>query len=240
MNPALIPRVAHFCMEYGIAEDLPIYAGGLGILGGDLLKAAGDLRLPVTGVGIFWSEGYTEQRVGADGQLHDSFPPTPRAGLTPTDVQVTVRVRGRDVPVTAWRVDRPGLATLYLLEPALEADRWLTRRLYGGGAADRVAQEIILGVGGVRVLRALGVDVDVYHLNDGHAVFAALELIRERMAAGAPFERACRAARAEVAFTTHSPVASASEAHALDLLFEQGADLGLARAARPSAASRSA
>src|SRR5262249_46123401 len=151
MTQPLIPRVAYFCMEYGIAPDLPIYAGGLGILAGDFLKAAADLRLPIVGVGIFWSEGYTVQHVGSDGHIYDAFPPAARGGLTPTGATVTVTIRGRDVPVTAWRLDRPGVATLYLLEPVQDADSWITRRLYGGGGEDRVAQEILLRGGGGRV-----------------------------------------------------------------------------------------
>ena len=224
----LIPRVAYFCMEYAVSEALPIYAGGLGVLAGDLIKAAGDLRLPVTGIGVFWGEGYTVQRITDGGAVRDEFPPTPRTSLVPTGVTVTVRVRGKDVPLTAWRVDVPGLAPLFLLEPVLEADRWITRRLYGGGGEDRIAQEIVLGIGGVRLLRALGLEVDVYHFNEGHAAFAGLELIREKMTAGQrTFEAAWQATRGEVVFTTHTPVAAGNEVHSLQHLSEQGADLGL-------------
>src|SRR5215470_10565994 len=165
MTSSLFPRIAYFCMEYGISETLPIYAGGLGVVAGDFIKAAGDMRMPVTGVGIFWSEGYTVQRVTEGGAVWDEYPPTPRRELVETPVSVSVTVRGREVPLIAWKVDNAALAPLYLLEPAHEADRWITRRLYGGGSEDRVAQEIVLGVGGVRMLRALGVDVDLYHFN---------------------------------------------------------------------------
>jgi glycogen phosphorylase len=213
-------------MEYAVSDSLPLFAGGLGVLAGDLIKAAGDLRLPVVGLGIFWSEGYTVQRINDSGAVWDEFPPASRAGLQPTDVTVTVQVRGRDVPLTAWRVADPALAPLYLLEPVAEADRWITRRLYGGGAEDRIAQEIVLGIGGVRILRALGVEVDVFHFGEAHAAFAGLELIREKMAAGLSFEAAWRATRGEVAFTTHSPVATGNEAHRLELLAGHGADLG--------------
>jgi starch phosphorylase len=226
MSQPLLPRVAFFCMEYGLARDLPIYAGGLGILAGDLLKAAADLHLPVVGVGIFWSEGYSVQRVGADGHMVDEFPATPRQGLVPTGALVEVQIRGRNVPVTAWRLDRPGVATIYLLEPVAEADGWITRRLYGGGGEERVAQEILLGVGGARILAALGVEAERFHFNEGHAVFAGLELIRARVAAGASFADAWRAVRRQVVFTTHTPVAAGNEAHRLDLL----GDLGLDRA----------
>jgi glycogen phosphorylase len=227
MHQPLIPRVAYFCMEYGLTEDLPIYAGGLGILAGDYIKAAGDLRLPLTAIGILWSEGYTVQRIGPDGVPYDQYPPTPRAALVPTDARISVRVRGKDVPLTAWRVTLPSVAALYLLEPTEDADRWLTRRLYGGGSDDRLGQEIILGVGGIRLLRSLGIEVDLYHFNEGHAVFGGLELIRERMSAGLSFARARSEVRNQVIFTTHTPVVAGNESHDVAMLVEQGADLGV-------------
>jgi glycogen phosphorylase len=222
----LLPRVAYFCMEFGLQVELPIYSGGLGVLAGDYLKSAGDLRVPFTALGILWSEGYTVQRIGADGYPWDDYPKTPRDGLEPMNAQVTVKIRGKDVPLQVWR-RMQGAAPLYLLEPREEADRWITRRLYGGGAEERVAQEIVLGVGGVRLLRALGIDTDVYHFNEGHAVFAGLELMRERMEKGASFERAWREVRPHVVFTTHTPVPAGNEEHALELLSKMGADLGV-------------
>jgi glycogen phosphorylase len=224
---APIPRVAYFCMEYGLTEELPIYAGGLGILAGDHIKSASDLQVPLTGIGILWSEGYTVQRIGADGHPYDEYPATPRDQLERLDARVLVTVRGHEVPLSVWRVTVPGVHRLYLLEPEREADRWITRRLYGGGGDDRVAQEIVLGVGGVRLLRALGIEVDVYHFNEGHAVFAGLELMRERMVGGASLEEARAAIREHVVFTTHTPVVAGNESHRLDLLHEQGADLGV-------------
>lgn len=226
MDHPLLPRVAYFCMEYGVHEDLPIYAGGLGVLAGDYVKSAGDLHMPLVGIGILWSEGYTVQRIGADGAPYDEYPPTPRDALEPVAARVTVTIRGQEVSLQAWRVTRYLTAPLYLLEPVEEKDRWVTRRLYGGGPADRVAQEIVLGVGGVRLLRALGHEVDVYHFNEGHAVFAGLELMRERMAAGEGVEAALRGVREKVVFTTHTPVVAGNESHELDLLVAQGAALG--------------
>jgi starch phosphorylase len=225
MKP-LLPRVAYFCMEYGLNEDLPIYAGGLGVLAGDYMKSAGDLKMPMVGIGIFWSEGYTVQQIGPDGTPFDTYPPSPRDALETLAVRVTVRVRGKDVPLMAHRVTKHVSAPLYLLEPVAEDDRWITRRLYGGGADERVAQEIVLGVGGVRLLRALGHDVDVYHFNEGHAVFAGLELVRERMDDGLGFDEACAAVRRHVVFTTHTPVVAGNESHPIELLQEMGADLG--------------
>jgi starch phosphorylase len=225
MKP-LLPRVAYFCMEYGLHEDLPIYAGGLGVLAGDYIKSAGDLKLPLVAIGIFWSEGYTQQHIGADGQPMDAYPPTPRDALETLAVNVSVSVRGKQIPLLVHRVKRYSPAPLYLLEPADEADRWITRRLYGGGGEERVAQEIVLGVGGVRLLRALGHAVDVYHFNEGHAVFAGLELMRERMDAGASFEHAWAKVRKHVVFTTHTPVVAGNESHPIEHLQEMGADLG--------------
>lgn len=226
MVTSLMPRVAYFCMEYALHEDLPIYAGGLGVLAGDYVKSAGDLRLPLHAIGILWSEGYTVQRIGADGHPYDEYPTTPRDALAPVDARVSVTIRGKEVALRAFRVTNLGTSPLYLLEPVEERDRWITRRLYGGGAEDRIAQEIVLGVGGVRLLRALGVEVDVYHFNEGHAVFAGLELMRERMVAGATFEAALEAVRPQVVFTTHTPVVAGNESHKIEQLVELGADLG--------------
>ncbi len=224
MKP-LLPRVAYFCMEYGLSEELPIYAGGLGILAGDYVKSAGDLKLPLTAIGIFWSEGYTVQRIGADGNPGDAYPVTSREALEPLAVRVSVKIRGKQVVLGAHRVTRHATGPLYLLEPVDEADRWITRRLYGGGDDDRVAQELVLGVGGVRLLRALGIEADVYHFNEGHAVFAGLELMRERMLAGESVEQARQSVRQHVVFTTHTPVVAGNETHEIDRLIAQGADL---------------
>lgn len=228
-NRSPFPHVAYFCMEYGLHESLPIYAGGLGILAGDYVKSAGDLRVPLVAIGLLWGEGYTVQRIDDNGAPYDEYPPTPRDAFERVDLggaRLAVTIRGREVELAAWRVTRHTAGTLYVLEPAREEDRWITRRLYGGGPEDRVAQEIVLGVGGVRLLRALGLRPDVYHFNEGHAVFAGLELMRERMAAGASFQEAWAAVRPHVVFTTHTPVAAGNESHRLELLEKMGADLG--------------
>lgn len=222
-----MPRVAYFCMEYGLHEDLPIYAGGLGILAGDYVKSAGDLQVPLVGLGLLWSEGYTVQKIGDDGLPRDEYFPTPRDVFEEVAAEVSVQIRGKQVPLAVYRVAKHVTAQLYLLEPRKPEDRWITRRLYGGGAEDRVAQEIVLGVGGVRLLRALGIDVDVYHFNEGHAVFAGLELITEKMAAGASFEQAWASVREQVVFTTHTPVAAGNESHRVEMLIDQGAGLDL-------------
>jgi glycogen phosphorylase len=230
MTTSRKPTVAYFCMEYGVSPELPIYSGGLGVLAGDTMKSAGDLKLPVLGIGLFWHEGYTRQIIGKDGQPEDQYVSTSRDALEPVEVSgVEVEVLGKTVPLRAFKVKNYLSSTLYLLEPAEEEDRWITKRLYGGGDEDRLAQEIILGVGGVRLLRALGVEVEVYHFNEGHAVFAGLELLREQMAAGADLEKALAAVRPQVVFTTHTPVAAGNETHDLGTMAKVGADVGIER-----------
>jgi len=220
------PRVAYFCMEYGLDPAFAIYAGGLGILAGDHMKSAGDLHLPVTGIGLLWDEGYTRQVVGFGGAIEDQYPRTARDVLRRIDARVEVTVRGKKVPLRAWRVDRYLTASLYLLEPERDEDRWITQRLYGGGVEDRVAQEIVLGVGGVRLLTALGDKTDVFHFNEGHAVFAGLELLRQQRFGGTTLSERIDRLRAHVAFTTHTPVPAGNEVHDLDLMRKMDADLG--------------
>ena len=220
------PRVAYFCMEYGLDPAFPIYAGGLGILAGDHMKSAGDLRVPVTGIGLLWDEGYTRQVVGAGGALEDQYPKTPRDAVRRVDARIDVTVRGKRIPLRAWRVDRYLSSTLYLLEPEREEDRWITQRLYGGGAEDRIAQEIVLGVGGVRLLGALGEPTDVFHFNEGHAVFAGLELLRQQRFGGETLAERLDRLRPHVVFTTHTPVPAGNEVHELGLMRKMSADLG--------------
>jgi glycogen phosphorylase len=220
------PRVAYFCMEYGLDPAFPIYAGGLGVLAGDHMKSAGDLHLPITGIGLLWDEGYTRQIVGLGGTVEDQYPRTPRDAIHQVQARIEVTVRGKKVPLRAWKVDRYLTSKLYLLEPERDDDRWITQRLYGGGAEDRVAQEIVLGVGGVRLLQALGEQPEVFHFNEGHAVFAGLELLRQQRFGGTTLAERLERLRAHVVFTTHTPVPAGNEVHDLDLMRKQGADLG--------------
>lgn len=213
-------------MEYGLDPSFSIYAGGLGILAGDHMKSAGDLRAPITGIGLLWDEGYTRQVIGASGALEDQYPKTSRDALRPVAARVAVEIRGQRVPLRAWKVDRFISSDLYLLEPERDEDRWITQRLYGGGAEDRIAQEIVLGVGGVRLLDALGLAPALYHFNEGHAVFAGLELLRQqRYGSGAMPDRLAQL-QPHVVFTTHTPVPAGNEVHDLGLLRTLGADLG--------------
>ncbi|MDX2092992.1 MAG: alpha-glucan family phosphorylase [Kofleriaceae bacterium] len=222
------PRVAYFCMEYGLDPSFPIYAGGLGILAGDHMKSVGDLRVPLTGIGLLWDEGYTRQIVAAGGGVEDQYPKTPRDAVRRVDVRIEVTVRGKPVPLRAWKVERFISSSLYLLEPEREEDRWITQRLYGGGAEERLAQEIVLGVGGVRLLQALGEEVEVYHFNEGHAVFAGLELLRQAKFGGGSFAERLERLRPHVVFTTHTPVPAGNEVHDLPLMKKMDAHLGFA------------
>jgi starch phosphorylase len=215
--------VAYFCMEFGLHEEFPIYAGGLGILAGDFIKSAHDLRLPVVGVGLRWGRGYSRQRIRDDGLPVDEFPDYPADFLDDTGVRVRVRIAAREVEARVWRVERWGNAPLLLLEPVAEGDRWITHRLYEPSLDCRVAQEILLGVGGVRALRKLGLDVGAYHFNEGHAVFAGVEMIAERMADGTPFREAWEHVRRQIVFTTHTPIPAGNEVHPLAELRRLGA-----------------
>jgi starch phosphorylase len=158
--------------------------------------------------------------------LEDQYPKTPRDAVRRVDARVEVTVRGKKIPLRAWRVERYLTSTLYLLEPEREEDRWITRRLYGGGVEDRVAQEIVLGVGGVRLLHALGESIDVFHFNEGHAVFAGLELLHQQRFAGDTLSERLERLRPHVVFTTHTPVPAGNEVHELALMRKMSADLG--------------
>ncbi len=173
-------KVAYFSMEFALHEEFPSYSGGLGVLAGDFLKGAHDLGLPVVGVGLRWAEGYTTQRLDAAGEPVDEWHEHRPDFLDDTGVRVTVRVAGRGVECRVWRVDRYAIVPLYLLEPTELRDQWITRRLYDPRPDCRIAQEMLLGIGGARALRLLHPDVRTYHFNEGHAVFAGIELDRRR------------------------------------------------------------
>jgi len=232
-NPApprlRVPCVAYFCMEYGMHESFPIYAGGLGVLAGDYIKAAHDLKLPMVAVGLLWERGYCVQRIGADGRPYEEYPAYDTGFLADTGVRVRVRVRGQEMPVRVWATDRYGTVPLYLLEPVRLEDRWITHRLYEGGTDTRIAQEQLLGIGGVRALGWLGLNVRTYHFNEGHAVFAGLERIAELMEAGLLFPDAWARVRKQTVFTTHTPVRAGNEEHTLADLRRMGARLQLSR-----------
>ncbi len=209
--------VAYFCAEFGFHSSVPIYSGGLGVLAGDHCKTASDLGVPLVGVGIMYREGYFDQRVGPDGWQQDSndrvdlavTPLTPVAGVDGHEHLTSVQSEGRTVFIKVWRL-QVGRVPVYLLDTDLPendaADRLLLSRLYAGGAEHRLRQEWLLGVGGVRVLRALGIAPAAWHANEGHAGFMLLERVRELTDAGVAFEEAIAEVRSTTTFTTHTPV----------------------------------
>ena len=224
------PHIAYFCMEYGLHESFPIYSGGLGILAGDFIKAARDLKLPMVAVGLLWARGYCVQRIGADGRPYEEYPAYDTGFLSDTGVRVRVRVRGKEIAVRVWVTERHGHIPLYLLEPLKREDRWITHRLYEAGTDTRIAQELLLGIGGVRALGWLGLEVHTYHFNEGHAVFGGLERIAELMESGLQFPEAWLRVREQTVFTTHTPVLAGNEQHALADLRRMGACLQLSGA----------
>ncbi len=228
--PATSPTIGYFCMEFGLDASFPIYSGGLGILAGDHMKSVGDLRVPLVGIGLLWDQGYTRQVVSTKGELVDEYPTTKRDVLHRVEGRVEVTVKGKVVPLRAWKVDRFLSSELYLLEPEREADRWITQRLYGGDTVDRLAQEIVLGVGGVRMLDALGKTPDVYHFNEGHAVFAGLELLQANRFGGKTLADRIAQLKPHVVFTTHTPVPAGNEVHDLATMREVSADCGFSDA----------
>src|SRR5580765_2714269 len=222
-----IPTVAYFCMEFGLHESFPIYAGGLGVLAGDFIKSARDLGLPMVAVSLRWERGYGVQRIDADGQPTEEYPGYEHDFLRETGVRVRIRVRGVEISCRVWVTDRYGNVPLYLIEPFREQDRWITHRLYEAGSDVRVAQEMLLGIGGVRALNWLGIPASVYHFNEGHAVFGGVEMIAERMQTGPGFPDAWDETRRQIVFTTHTPVQAGNEEHPLRELRRLGACLQL-------------
>jgi starch phosphorylase len=224
------PHVAYFCMEFGLHESFPIYAGGLGVLAGDFIKSAHDLKLPVVAVGLRWERGYGAQRVGPGGAPVEEFPSYDSGFLRETGVRVRVRVRGVEVPCVVWVTERFGHVPLYLIEPYRAQDRWITHRLYEAGTDVRIAQEMLLGIGGVRALNWLGIPIVTHHFNEGHAVFAGIEMIAERMETGFSFQEAWEETRKRIVFTTHTPVKEGNEEHSIQDLRRMGACLQLSGA----------
>jgi len=221
--------IAYFSMEFGLHETLPIYSGGLGVLAGDHLKEASDLGLPLTGVGFMYAEGYFSQRISEDGwqdalnNMLDfkSLPALPVLDQSGKRLCVEVEFPDRIVALGLWEI-HVGRIPLYLLDSNLEQnsdfDKQLTARLYWSDLDRRVMQELLLGVGGVRALRALGYNPSVWHMNEGHAAFLTLERARELVAGGDTFEAAMEKTRAQNIFTTHTPVPAGNDEFPLWLI----------------------
>lgn len=226
-----LPKVAYFCMEYGLESNFKQYAGGLGILAGDYLKGAKDYNFPIVGIGIRWKQGYTDQMIDEKGYPFDAYFNYKYDYLEDTGQYVTVEIRNRAVLCKVWKVDKFGNVPLYLLDTDLpeNEDNWITGQLYGWFSEERLAQEIVLGIGGVRALRKLGIEIDKYHFNEGHALFAAFELINEKMTKKLTFEKALENTREEIVFTTHTPVIEGNETHYIESLMYMGANNGLSK-----------
>jgi starch phosphorylase len=210
--------VAYFSAEFGLHESLPLYSGGLGVLAGDHLKSASDLGVPVVGVSLLYQFGYFHQHLSNDGMQFEEYPPLALQNMAIeriTDpenrpVKVTIPLSGRQVTAQLWRV-QVGRIPLYLLDTYVPEnapeDREITGRLYGGDQHMRIRQEIVLGVGGVRALRAVGSPGAVYHMNEGHCAFLAVERVRELVqGASLSFDEACEVVAGSTLFTTHTPV----------------------------------
>ncbi len=203
--------VAYFSPEFGLSETLQQYSGGLGVLAGDHLKSASDLGVPLVAIGLLYREGYFHQSLNADGWQFEAFPAQDPNGLamTSTGKTITVDIAGQPVTVAIWRVD-VGRVPLYLLDTAVAENppemQLITDRLYGGDVEHRLRQEIVLGIGGVKALRALDIHPQVFHTNEGHAGFLSLERICEHIAGGLTWPEAVEAVRAGGIFTTHTPV----------------------------------
>ena len=216
--------IVFLCAEFGVHASLPIYSGGLGVLAGDILKEASDRRIPMVGVGLMYREGYLHQRLDDSRFQREFWIPTfperlPAAIVTNDDgepLTVTVEIRNRPVVLQVWRVD-VGRVPLYLLDAERpensRVDRWITARLYVSDRQVRLAQYVLLGIGGLRALRAMGIEPAVLHLNEGHAALAPLELARELVERGEPAEQALMEAKRRTIFTTHTPVPAGNETY---------------------------
>ncbi|WP_127530255.1 alpha-glucan family phosphorylase [Paenibacillus kobensis] len=223
--------VAYFSAEFGLDESLPIYSGGLGILAGDHIKAAADLNIPLTGVGLFYKKGYFQQHINEHGTQQQLYPDVDlEASIYPVrlvmdaeerPVVIEVSIGGRQVYAKAWSV-QVGSVTVYLLSTDVEGnsddDRRLTDTLYPGNQDVRISQEMILGIGGARLLEALGIQPDVWHMNEGHSAFLAFERIRKLSAEGVPFETALEAVKASTVFTTHTPVPAGHDVFSIEMM----------------------
>ncbi|MBE1444380.1 alpha-glucan family phosphorylase [Paenibacillus sp. OAS669] len=222
-------KIAYLSAEFGFHESLPIYSGGLGVLAGDHCKSASDLGIPLVGIGLLYKKGYFNQKIDAEGRQQSDalsydfskLPILPVLNDHGETLMIEVPLADRIVKLQVWQV-LVGRNINYLLDADIEGnspwDRDLTGQLYGGNQDVRIAQEILLGMGGVKVLRALKVPTAVYHINEGHAAFQAIERIQEQLEAGIPFHVAVEVIRASSVFTTHTPVPAGHDAFPLPMV----------------------
>ena len=223
-----LPNVAYFSMEIAIDQSLATYSGGLGFLAGSHMQSAGYLQMPMVGVTMLWSFGYYDQRIDENGNVEVAYIRKHYDFLTDINVSTTLKIFGEDVVVKAYRVEGElfGTCPIYLLTTDVEGNsewaRKISHKLYDGDEKIRVAQETVLGIGGVRVLQAVGYNFDVIHLNEGHALPAAFELLRQ-------YNGDLKAVRQKTVFTTHTPVPAGNEVHWVDTLIEAGFFAGCSR-----------
>ncbi len=221
--------IAYFSTEYGLNESIPIYSGGLGVLSGDHLKSSSDMCLPLVGIGLLYKNGYFKQEIDADGRQVSLYPEN-NFGLLPISmvydaegqpVYVQLELPGRTLFARVWKM-AVGRIALYLMDTDtrrnIEEDRHITDKLYEAKRETRLLQEILLGMGGIRLLRNLGITPSVYHMNEGHSAFMVLERLQEYIRAGMSYDEATVRIRANTVFTTHTPVPAGNEAFSLDLV----------------------
>jgi len=223
--------VAYFCAEFGLHESFPIYSGGLGILAGDHCKAASDLNVPFIAIGLLYRQGYFTQTIDGSGQQQahynttdfNDLPVTPAKDSQGNEIHVHVELPNRQLEIKVWHA-RAGHISLYLLDTDLPAnndeDRAITYQLYGGDISTRIQQEIVLGIGGIRAIRALGLKPTVWHINEGHAAFSIIERCREHVSSGMNFGSALEITAAGTVFTTHTPVPAGHDIFEHDMITE--------------------
>ena len=221
--------IAYFSFEFGLHNTLPIYSGGLGILSGDHAKEASDLGLPFIGIGFMYPQGYFRQRIPSHGWQEAAYqqldmskaPVLPVLNDDGSEFKLSVNLAGRNVHAKVWKV-QVGRNPLYLMDTDVDEndpwDRELSARLYSGDSETRIRQEIMLGIGGVRMLRKLGINPDVWHMNEGHSAFLTLECLREKVAEGMSFEEAKTAVKKQAVFTTHTPVPAGHDAFSFHIV----------------------
>lgn len=221
--------VAYFSAEFGVHETVPVYSGGLGVLAGDHCKAASDLGVPLVGVGMMYKQGYFIQQIDADGQQQALYPSHDFGEIPITSVKdddqlpikISIKLPGRDVYAQIWQLS-VGRTVIYLLDADVQEnlpeDRMLTSQLYGGDNEMRINQELLLGIGGVRALRAMGYKPKVWHMNEGHSAFLVLERVREFVEKGFSFDLAKELVSSSSIFTTHTPVPAGHDAFNRELM----------------------
>ena len=221
--------VAYFSMEFALHNSLPIYAGGLGVLAGDFCKEASDLGVPLIGVGFMYPQGYFHQHISADGWQEEIYrqldfneaPINPVLSPDGNRTLVSVQLENRTVYIGAWQIN-VGSTTIYLLDTNIDEnssqDRQLSARLYVADRELRIQQEIVLGIGGVRVLRKVGIEPSIWHANEGHVAFMMLERVREEIERGIPYTEAIQKIQSNTIFTTHTPVPAGHDTFPVQLM----------------------